>query len=1141
MRGLTKIKLPFILFCLLFGLITSGTNFTKVTSAADESSRTVKIYSNPANFFDENAGCVDSRINSSNEPTPTWTSDIVNLGLSDKIPFCQKIVRQYKIDNISSIFGCQSSSDQIYFESDKTTLMANVKCNDLANYRPTPVSIEYSTTGLLYGSTQLKDTISYTQYLAQGKQILIPLMTGYREDLQQALSINSTFTINLALKFEDNSLVFANPIQFDPRFISIKLNQKSECQNNSAEYCQSLINETYNSDNVGLANRLYNNYNVDGSLGVKCLGLRVGSVDDDKNNCVAILQQNLKALGEEYLGIVNQDSPGIFGANTLNALEKFQNYFGHNNSRSLGSLDNITLTVLQQTLATAYANIDQSFGTDPRLAYMPIGSGTNNEQSQSFLSKKVLANNADNASGSCSEKTLKEGSAGLCTKLLNYAMALSYDFAGISISFDGAGPDGSFCNSNRICSDKFLPTTTTAVKKFQELHNINPSGNVGSVTWVEISKTLDNLCNPASNRSYPVLDSSTVRTILCQQSVQTMLKLAGFWVGDVYDKGIVTKFQTLYGLGSDGIVGPQTWNILTKIAFDGSFVAKSLNALPEAPPATPVPIPNQSSPGATPTSPTSPSANSPSPSTGNTSSAPTSVPSGGISKCGDKVLNEGQRDRCVAALKVFFALYGNPISGDIYTYDANLSQMVVGLQSNATQGQYLDPNSGRAINNQTWLIVFTYTIGLFNLPIGGGSDTCSTVPDPSRNALCEALAYALLQTLDLHSVPISANMPSSPELLSAISQFNQMNGMAANGQSVVYNPANPDLNTWSKLLLSTFQPSGDTNSLVLQPNVTPTGNNGTTPTPPGGGTQNSNNIPQGGGNGTSSLNNSLNYIYNCTAQTGNALTSRTCTSKNGVAITYSPDQLKTCQDPENQIDISSVAPAPSQTKVLKITKGSGSLTVNLTGYGNNICVDVRNLTTNTLAMGNLAQETSTNQALFDQIFNDGEISSWLATQNPVTLDTSGTINQIKIGQSLLTGALNNLNAGAQNSVNVSVAASDQYCFANNNGQPIYTTRNSGLCGTGTYYNSNPTSKIFYNFYPNSTGIELLNIPVTQRSNNYLVGHEFGHALISLYNSNPIQFANTGMKVLDTAEHIYMYIITRYYDSQYSSPQAFVLK
>ena len=110
----------------------------------------------------------------------------------------------------------------------------------------------------------------------------------------------------------------------------------------------------------------------------------------------------------------------------------------------------------------------------------------------------------------------------------------------------------------------FGARTETVVKKFQRDREIAADGVVGRVTWINIDET---------DQSHPVLQVGS--TGLPVRRLQSRMSAVGFDTGGVDGRfgadteAAVKKLQKDFNLSVDGVVGPQTWNVVDALENEG--------------------------------------------------------------------------------------------------------------------------------------------------------------------------------------------------------------------------------------------------------------------------------------------------------------------------------------------------------------------------------------------------------------------------------------------------------------------------------------------------------------------------------------------------------------------------------------------
>ena len=143
------------------------------------------------------------------------------------------------------------------------------------------------------------------------------------------------------------------------------------------------------------------------------------------------------------------------------------------------------------------------------------------------------------------EPVLKKGSKDPAVRDLQEALrALGYDLGAV----DGV----------------FGANTENAVKQFQQAREIPVDGVVGRVTWINIDE---------ADQSHPVLKIGS--TGLPVRRLQSRMSAVGVDTGGVDGRfgtkteAAVKKLQQDYNLTVDGVVGPQTWQVVDALENEG--------------------------------------------------------------------------------------------------------------------------------------------------------------------------------------------------------------------------------------------------------------------------------------------------------------------------------------------------------------------------------------------------------------------------------------------------------------------------------------------------------------------------------------------------------------------------------------------
>ena len=261
--------------------------------------------------------------------------------------------------------------------------------------------------------------------------------------------------------------------------------------------------------------------------------LRQGST----GSAVFTLQRQLNRITKDYpfLGLLTVD--GIFGSKMTTTVKAFQKQF------------NLTADGI-------------------------VGRSTWYKISYIYVSVKDLAeltSEGETSSGTLSDGTwngtvLRQGSSGSAVEQLQFWLntLAQYDSSIPSVTVDGIFGSG----------------TTAAVRAFQRKYGLTVDGVVGQTTWNELYDEFRSIqSDNGTPNAYP---GSPLRSGSSGQNV----RLVQFWLKiarTVYSslnnvtvdgkfgsstKAAVKKFQSYFGLTSDGIVGRTTWNKLYEVYND---------------------------------------------------------------------------------------------------------------------------------------------------------------------------------------------------------------------------------------------------------------------------------------------------------------------------------------------------------------------------------------------------------------------------------------------------------------------------------------------------------------------------------------------------------------------------------------------
>lgn len=257
----------------------------------------------------------------------------------------------------------------------------------------------------------------------------------------------------------------------------------------------------------------------------------------DTGSAVYTLQRQLNRITKDYPFFGKLDVDGIFGAKMASTVKAFQKQF------------NLTADGI-------------------------VGRQTWYKISYIYVSVKDLAeltSEGETASGTLSDGTwggtvLRTGSSGSAVEQLQFWLntLAQYDSSIPSVSVDGI----------------FGSATAAAVRAFQRKYGLTADGIVGSATWSELYDEFRSIqSDNGTPNAYP---GSPLRQGASGQNV----RLIQFWLkiaktlypslGDVSVDGVfgpataaaVKKFQSYFGLVSDGVVGSATWKKLYEVYND---------------------------------------------------------------------------------------------------------------------------------------------------------------------------------------------------------------------------------------------------------------------------------------------------------------------------------------------------------------------------------------------------------------------------------------------------------------------------------------------------------------------------------------------------------------------------------------------
>lgn len=352
--------------------------------------------------------------------------------------------------------------------------------------------------------------------------------------------------------------------------------------------------------------------------------LKLGSRGDD----VALIQSQLNAIAINYPNIKPIfPIDGIFNAATESAVKVFQKQFNLGADGIVGKttwykINYIYLAVRKLAELTSIGRVEnEKSGEWPGIVLKEGSKGTDVQQLQFYLSSIALFQNdiskipnIDGRFGSSTEKSVmsfqkkyglvQDGNVGAATwnrifdvySQLNQSIVpddLAPLYPGIPIKLGATGSTvENLQDALNIISQEYpsIPVLVedgifgvrmqNSVSRFQSLFKLTPDGIIGKDTWnkiYEISKQITEGLRPSP--AHPAFPGTILRNGSTGNDVRLIQERLNFI--SIYYKNIpvvvmdgvygpltqrsVLAFQKMLGLGTDGLVGLQTWNKIMQI------------------------------------------------------------------------------------------------------------------------------------------------------------------------------------------------------------------------------------------------------------------------------------------------------------------------------------------------------------------------------------------------------------------------------------------------------------------------------------------------------------------------------------------------------------------------------------------------
>ena len=259
----------------------------------------------------------------------------------------------------------------------------------------------------------------------------------------------------------------------------------------------------------------------------------------DRGTAVFTLQRQLNRITKDYpfLGLLTVD--GIFGRKMTEAVKKFQKQFN----------------------LTADGVVGRS--TWYKISYIYVSV---KDLAELTSEGETFSGTLPDSSWNLGSSVLKQGSTGSEVEQMQFWLSTlaQYESSIPSVTVDGVYGSG----------------TAAAVRAFQRLYGLTVDGIVGLTTWTELYDQFRSIqSDNGTPNAYP-------GTALRQGSSGQNVRLVQFWLkiartvysslNNITVDGIfgsstaaaVRRFQTYFGLTSDGVVGRTTWNKLYEVYND---------------------------------------------------------------------------------------------------------------------------------------------------------------------------------------------------------------------------------------------------------------------------------------------------------------------------------------------------------------------------------------------------------------------------------------------------------------------------------------------------------------------------------------------------------------------------------------------